>query len=233
MAIDSILSTNHNEGNPLLPGRTRSWLAMRYGITRKCVSSKAALLILLWSFVVGLLSGLLLSPDLGIYISSLYSHSLIKTSFVYGTVVIITTCLYPLAGILADIKYGRHKTVVTSLCIVLLAVLLPVGIGAVITLGAFFLKPLAIVFGVLGGIVAIMLLVGLIGFTANAVQFGMDQLHDSIPSRRQHPLHILVYVDLFDKCIHCATHNYLMLNFYNSSAHYNWALLACTNNHGS
>ena len=179
MAIDSISSTNHNEGNPLLPGRTRSWLAMRYGNTRKCVSSKAALLILLWSFVVGLLSGLLLSPDLGIYISSLYSHSLIKTSFVYGTVVLITTCLYPLAGILADIKYGRHKTVVTSLCIVLLAVLLAVGIGAVITLGAFFLKPLAIVFGVLGGIVAIMLLVGLIGFTANAVQFGMDQLHDS------------------------------------------------------
>ena len=37
-------------------------LARRNRSTRKCVSSKAALLILVWSFVIGLLGGMLLNP---------------------------------------------------------------------------------------------------------------------------------------------------------------------------
>ena len=140
-----------DEDTPLLPGRRRSWLAMRYGNTRKCVSNKAALLILLWSFVVGLCGAMLLNPEMYLRI-----FSLMYSLAAYG-VVVIFTCFFPLAGILADIKFGRYKTVVTSLFIVLLAV----------------------VFGVLGGLVFIILYVGLIGFTANVVQFGMDQLHDS------------------------------------------------------
>ena len=177
--VDSLISVcgaSHDEDTPLLQGRTRYWLAMRYGNTRKCVSSKAALLILLWGFVVGLLSGLLI--NLEIYNSRSGTFGI---SF-YGGAVIIS-CFFPLAGILADIKYGRYKTVVTSLYIVLLAVLLAAAIGTIIASAVLFEWPLAlivyIVFGILGGIVVILLYVGLIGFTANVVQFGMDQLHDS------------------------------------------------------
>ena len=162
-----------NEDTPLLPGRTRSWLAMRYGNTRKCVSNKASLLILLWSFVVGLCGAILLNPEMYLRIFSfLYSLG------AYG-VVVVFTCFFPLAGILADIKFGRYKTVVTSLFIVLLTLSLEVAFAAIIILGAFKLWQLAVAFGVLGIIVFIMLYVGLIGFTANVVQFGMDQLHDS------------------------------------------------------
>ena len=160
--------------SPLLPGRTRSWLAMRYGNTRKCVSNKAALLILLWSFVVGLWGAMLLNPEMCLRILP-FTYS----SGAYG-VVVVFTCFSPLAGILADIKFGRYKTVVTSLFIVLLAVLLAVllmaGFAAFIILVE---SGIAIVFSVLGGMAVIMLYVGLIGFTANVVQFGMDQLHDS------------------------------------------------------
>ena len=165
---------NHDEDTPLLSWRTRSRLAMRYGNTRKCVSSKAALLILLWSFVVGLLSGLLINLEL--YDSRRGGFGILF----YGGAVIIS-CFFPLAGILADIKYGRYKTVVTSLYIVLLAVLPAAAIVAITTSAVLFEWSLAliVVFGVLGGIVIIMLYVGLIGFTANVVQFGMDQLHDS------------------------------------------------------
>ena len=161
-----------DEDTPLLPGRTRSWLAMRYGNTRKCVSNKAALLILLWSFVVGLCGAMLLNPEM-------YLRILTSTlSIVAYGVVVVFTCFFPLAGILADIKFGRHKTVVTSLFIVLLTLSLDVAFAAIIFLGEL---PLAVnvVFGVLGGLLGIMLYVGLIGFTANVVQFGMDQLHDS------------------------------------------------------
>ena len=61
----------------------------------------------------------------------------------------------------------------------LLTLSLEVAFAAIIILGAFKLWQLAVAFGVLGGLVVIMLYVGLIGFTANVVQFGMDQLHDS------------------------------------------------------
>ena len=159
-----------NEDTPLLPGRTRSWLAMRYGNTRKCVSNKAALLILLWSFVVGLWGAMLLNPEMYLHI-----FAFTFSAAAYGGVVVFT-CFFPLAGILADIKFGRYKTVVTSLFIVLLTLSLGVAFAAIIFLGAL---PLAVVFGVLGGLVFIMFYVGLIGFTANVVQFGMDQLHDS------------------------------------------------------
>ena len=48
------------------PTATRSlWsrLLGRYGRTRKCVSSKAALLVLVWSFALGLWNGIALNPD--------------------------------------------------------------------------------------------------------------------------------------------------------------------------
>ena len=183
--IDSVTSAgdipvhNHDEDTPLLPGRTRSWLAMRYGNTRKCVSNKAALLILLWSFVIGLLSAMMLNPE--IYMRMFpYSISLVAYGFV-----VIFTCFFPLAGILADIKFGRYKIVVTSLLIVLLDPLL----GAIVTAVGIGIPSstdyesvgiaIFIVFCVLGGILTIIFYVALIGFTANVVQFGMDQLHDS------------------------------------------------------
>ena len=183
---------NHDEDTPLLPGRTRSWLAMRHGNTRKCVSSKSALLILLWSFVVGLLGGLLINLELYNYgLSTLWKFSPYGEPFNYGLNTIweillhggavILTCFFPLAGILADIKYGRYKTVVTSLHIVFLSLLPAAAIAAFIIQASLFHWPLAliVVLGILGGIVVIMSLVGLIGFTANVVQFGLDQLHDS------------------------------------------------------
>ena len=192
-----VLVGNNEEDTPLLPGRTRSWLAMRYVTTRKCVSNKAALLILLWSFVVGLLSGMLLNPEmyLRIYVSSI---SLV----VYGCVVFFTL-FFPLAGILADIKYGRHKTVVNSLFIVLLTFPLAV----IIFIGSVVLAAWIIPFGVamfvwvLGGISVIIMCIGLIGFTANVVQFGMDQLHDS--PREDSTLFIHWYVWTYYASILC------------------------------
>ena len=185
--IDSVTSAgdipvdNHDEDTPMLPGRiqTRSWLAMRYNNTRKCVSNKAALLILLWSFVVGLLNATLLNPEmyLRMFVSS---FSLIP----YG-VIVVFTCFFPLAGILADIKFGRYKTVVTSIFIVLLTVSLGILVTTLtFTAAAGIMLPdnleiLMIVSCAIGGILTIALYVGLVGFTANVVQFGIDQLHDS------------------------------------------------------
>ena len=172
-SASSVFVDNDDDNTPQVPGRTRSWLAMRYGNTRKCVSNKAALLILLWSFVVGLLSGMLMNPEL--YLRFLkFKYYIIN----YGCIVIYTL-FFPLAGILADIKFGRYKTVVTSLFTVSLAVLPSLVILATALFGntkKLLSDVVASVVYHLGGII---LYVGLIGFTANVVQFGMDQLHDS------------------------------------------------------
>ena len=192
LEVDSIVSAsgvpvdNHNEDTPLLPGRTRSWLAMRYGNTRKCVSSKAALLILLWSFVVELCFGCVLVLYPGITIQKaegIINMAVALTAYMSGGAVIFT-CFFPLAGILGDIKYGRYKTVVISLYIVLPALLLVAGTAAaflILRLTLHFQRPLMVVimFIVLESILIIILYIGLMGFTANTVQFGMDQLHDS------------------------------------------------------
>ena len=95
-------------------------LARRYRSTRKCVSSKAALLILVWSFVIGLLGGMLLNPKT--IIGTLFPYYFMQLSMYGGTALV--TCFFPLAGILADIRFGHYKTIITSIYLVLLSLLL-------------------------------------------------------------------------------------------------------------
>ena len=90
----------NSEDTPLLQ---RHALLLRYTTTRKCVSSKSALLILLWSFVLGLLNGLFLNPD--VYLSS-FTMSFTLAGYVWVALIL---CFYPLAGLLADTKWGRYK----------------------------------------------------------------------------------------------------------------------------
>ena len=206
--ISSISSGNHDEdaSQDLLPVRTRSsLLGMRYDTTRKCVSNKAALLILLWSFVVGLLSAMMLNPELYLRMFAKY-----VTLIAYG-VAMILLCLFPLAGILADIKLGRYKAVVTSLLIVLLGLLL----GLIMTgagMGLALISKEILYF--LGGIVAIKLYVGVVGFTANVVQFGMDQLHDSPVDDNTLFIHWYVWTYYASFCVVQLAWNFVTVSLY-------------------
>ena len=171
----------------LRAGRKRSswwpWMALRCGNTRKCISSKAALLILLWNFVMGLWSWILLNPNWWVNIASLITvHNLAVIP--YG-VVALANCFFPFAGFLADVKYGRHKTVFVSLCLTVLSVPLLLVVTGLLGTAIFTnLDIIASIVGVailsvIGVILVFVLYIGLIGFMANAIQFGMDQLHDS------------------------------------------------------
>ena len=101
-------------------------------------------------------------------------------------------CFYPLAGFLADVKYGRYQVVVTSLCTVLICYPIYAIIGGILsgtTVGftsatddgscnvscVAVLTVMSIVFL----LTSIALYTGFVGFAANVIQFGMDQLHDS------------------------------------------------------
>ena len=189
-----------NEVVPLVPKKTSStWWSrcvLRYKTTRKCVSSKSALLILFWSLVFGGANPDLFSRDYT-YIYSLAGYGLLAILF----------CFFPLAGFLADVKYGRYKVVVRSMYLILISY------PTLTIAGGIFYGTMvgftsasddgscnASCFAVLVMISVVLLLAyiafctGMVGFTANAVQFGMDQLHDSPGEDRTLFIHWYVWV---------------------------------------
>ena len=195
-AEESCVQHADSEHTPLLQGhdegekrwrRRCGWLAVRYRNTPKCVSSKAALLILFWSFLVGLISSVGLYPDLMINLLNYVSDKYIYTTPLACGCAAFLFLFSPLAGMLADIKYGRYKTVIRSLLLLVIGMLASVGVGIICSLlasekimnsdaGVITIATLA---GIVGFIAVISFITGLIGFMANAIQFGMDQLHDS------------------------------------------------------
>ena len=117
-------------------------------------------------------------------------------NFVYGFSALLLL-FYPLAGHLADIRWGRYKTVVNSLCVILWSLVLATVLVCVAILSfirAMILSPdtypsntiqsivlavVCVVFGLPILISILLILCGLVSFNANVIQYGMDQLHDA------------------------------------------------------
>ena len=93
--------------------------------------------------------------------------------------------LYPISGLLADVKLGRYKTIVSSIwMVVIYTPLILIGSGLLITALDFGEERITYVILITtGSILAItgllILLCSIIAFGANVIQFGLDQLHDS------------------------------------------------------
>ena len=187
-----------DEAAPLLVKKTSStWWSRcvrRYKTTRKCVSSKSALLILFWSLLFGVVN-----PDL-------FSRN---ATSIYSLVSYIVTavffCCFPLAGFLADVKYGRYKLVVRSLGLAVVSSPASIVIGGIFTGTKMGLTSAddgcrETCIAVLTVISIVLLLTtasfytAAVGFTANVIQFGMDQLHDSPGEDRTLFIHWYVWV---------------------------------------
>ena len=166
------------------------------------VKSKSAILILTWSFLAGVLHWAYTDP--GSIITPLvilnYNQPDLLIAFI-GSVYVyfaILQVFYPLAGYLADVRYGRYKCVVGSLwCFVgssimivvgpllgfILSLMYPAGglieynntewlaYTAFIVITAFLVPP--VIIGIL------LFFSSIVAFNANVIQFGLDQLHDA------------------------------------------------------
>ena len=161
-------------------------------------SSKAALIILVWNLIIAFGLVGLMDPTIYTFVYiNMYdvgTISLIIRSTLYGFNAFVFL-FYPLAGYLADIRWGRHKTVVNSLCFIMWTLILLTVLGGLIVIGIspvigtwpsslephqttasvvlFVVLGLPAVFGV------ILLFCSLVAFNANVIQYGMDQLHDA------------------------------------------------------
>ena len=105
--------------------------------SRRCCpwSSKAALIVLIWNWIVSLGISSFLDPGwlntnntTGFYILS----NIVTALYGFGTLLYL---FYPLAGCLADIRWGRHKTVINSLRFVCCSFLTIVLLGSLIVIG--------------------------------------------------------------------------------------------------
>ena len=178
-------------------------LKSRYRRTNKCIRSKAAVLILVWSFAVMMSYGAI-SNTLRFYMQvlSVFEIPVIGLNiglFVTSSGFVPIYIFCPLAGFLADTKFSRQKTIITSLYITLLSSIVMVAAGGFalpkvlqqeecnstrmlyISMGFFVLS-------------FVLLVVGFVGFTANVLQFGLDQLNDSPAEDQSLFIHWMVWV---------------------------------------
>ena len=149
-----------------------------------CVSSKAAILVLLWNVFVGVICSngkdfvflnlfmMIVSTNIDISFSVVSLYSL--TAIVY--------LFYPLSGFLADVYFGRFNTVsvsLTSLVCSFIAgflslMLCLLHIGVVVKAVLFFF----------GCFCFLITMLSITSYKANSVQFGLDQLLEA-PNQHQ------------------------------------------------
>ena len=149
-----------------------------------CLRSKAAVLIILWTAVVGT-AYTFIRDGAALYINtSKYSHIMdvaVLDLIPFAIIAMIMT-FYPLSGFIADICCGRFKMVMISLGIILISLFIlciSCSLAATIT-GPSEKFPFhngeAIVVLVLLILSLVFFITGLVGYQANYIQIGLDQL---------------------------------------------------------
>ena len=193
------------EGTPLLGNEMqRASVRMRPKFRcrrqRCCLTSKAAILILLWNLIIVTGLGSFLDPN---YFNTMatdddddWDFTTVLKAGIYSALAFLLL-FYPLAGCLADIRWGRYKTVIYSLCAIWLSLVLGVVLACVAAVGfipvminppnpyplktarIIALAVVSVAFGLPLFIAPVLVLCGLVCFSANVIQYGMDQLHDA------------------------------------------------------
>ena len=187
-------STDHSSTFSLPQWRNACCLPLRHF----CLPSKAAILILCWTAIVGV--GYYAAVDFAAVLiaSNVYHYRsiLIHDVISYATLALILI-FYPLSGFIADVFCGRLKMVKSSLVVLLMFIILI----AIIFLIAKTMKhhnfysfthDQGILMSILACLSLLLFIIGLVGYQANIIQLGLDQLFEA-PSQ---------YLGLF---IHYAT----------------------------
>ena len=153
-----------------------------------CLPSKAAILILLWTAIVGAMYYIFvdLAAVLQIDRSRINSNVSMHDSLPYAILALVMM-LYPLSGFIADVWCGRLKMVVISLVILLFClVILLIGLVIGETTTAFNIdqalshdKVPSVSIILLAFLALFAFIFGLAGYQANFIQLGLDQLFEA------------------------------------------------------
>ena len=157
-----------------------------------CLKTKSTILILFWSFLTGILHWICSDPYS--VIARFVKHDIDLDILIIGSVFLFYAILqlfYPLAGLLADIRYGRYRCVVGSLWCFTGGSLVLIVVGFTLGYSPSYLKlddhtwsyaVLAVmlaIFGIPAIVGGVFYISSIVAFNANVIQLGLDQLRDS------------------------------------------------------
>ena len=150
-----------------------------------CLPSKATILILAWTVIVGILylENMVLAAILVLQYPQ--PQAILSTYYPLPYAVLaIVMMFYPLSGFIADVCFGRLKTVLFSLIILLICnILLLLGLLLTSTISHANYHTILQNQGILAVILMILSLltfvVGVAGYQANFIQLGLDQLFEA------------------------------------------------------
>ena len=147
-----------------------------------CLPSKATILIILWTAVVGAIYIIFLSAMVvavsGVKQSA--NSAFVVFDSIPFTIIAVVMMFYPLGGFMADICLGRFRVILISLVCILLSLTVvcviysTASISHYGTASAFIKGP-----GTLVILALVLFTIGLVGYQSNFIQFGLDQLLDA------------------------------------------------------
>ena len=150
-----------------------------------CLPSKAAILILLWTAIVGAMYHNLVSLSALLVLSNQTPNAVLSQyePLPYAILAIVMM-FYPVSGFIADVCCGRLKIVVISLvCLSICWILLLLGLFVLVTIPHPIFLLLRHNQGILVVILTFLMLfafiIGLAGYQANFIQLGLDQLFEA------------------------------------------------------
>ena len=178
-----------SEASPLLNhiSRFNSYRLLKFKYL--CLSSKAAILIILWATVVGTAYTFIQDMVAGSILGSSEDVAILDL-IPYVTLTLIMI-FYPLSGFIADVRCGRFRTAMFSLTLMLFSFML-LGIACTIAfysvesngrltlnhgLQPQYKQTVAVI--ILLSLVLVLFITGLVGFQANYIQLGLDQLFEA------------------------------------------------------
>ena len=150
-----------------------------------CITSKAAVFILFWTVIVGAVYNLITGV---VHFVLLFTFSTVYlnvplTYIVLYFFVAVFFMLYPLCGFMADVYFGRFKTIMISLCLVL-CFLIVFLTGCAILVYCEVPPSWTYFINAINCFCLLCIVLGAAGYGANYIQFGLDQLFDA-PSYHQ------------------------------------------------
>ena len=145
----------------------------------KCVVTKGTLLIMLLNMIVGFVNGCIINVSTGAVFNGQYKMLINFVIGGYGLLGMMQV-LYPIGGLIADVRYGRYKVIKLSLISHWVGDII-LGVGGIMytIINAYkYSRALEIVMFVASISAILPYSVGFGGFQSNVVQFGLDQLLD-------------------------------------------------------
>ena len=163
-----------------------------------CLNYKGAILLLLMNIVVGFTYGCTTNGSTSIILNAQLKAFPILVNFVLGGYCLLglTQMLYPIGGLIADVRYGRYKVIKMSIMYQFVGAILII-IAGILYIANVYEQSDAIETATTVALVSSILifLIGLGGFQSNVVQFGLDQLPDASSEELSLFLHWFVWTE--------------------------------------